>query len=51
MNGRRSEEEYLLGYDECSQSVYSSNYSDSPKASNEKNVSHEYTRSKGTQNI
>ena len=41
MKGRRSEKEFLLGYDECSPSMYSNN----------RNVPHEHVRGKETQNI
>ena len=44
-----SEEELLLGYDECSSSMYSSNQSNPPRSSSDRNVSYERARMKKTQ--
>ena len=49
MNGRWSKEELLLGQDECSSSMYSSNQSDPPRSSNDRDVSQEHTRRKEIQ--
>jgi len=49
MNGRWSEEELLLGYDEFSSSMYSSNYDDPPRGSRDRDVPHKHTRRKETQ--
>ena len=39
----------LLGYNECSLSMYSNNQSDPPRSSNDRDMSHEHTRRKETQ--
>ena len=44
-----SKEKFLFGYDEYSSSTYSSNQSDPPRSSNDRNVLHEHTRRKETQ--
>ena len=49
MNEGWSEEELLLGYDECSSSMYSSDKSDPSRSSRDKDVPHEHTRRKETQ--
>ena len=49
MNGRQSEKELLLGYDKCSSRMYSSNQTDPPRSSNDRDMSHEHTRRKETQ--
>ena len=49
MNGRRSEEEFLLGYDKYSSDMCSNDESDLHRNSNDRDVPHEHTRMKGTQ--
>ena len=49
MSERRSEEEFLLGYDKYSLDMCSNNESDLYRSSNDKDVPHEHMRRKGTQ--
>ena len=49
MNGRRSEKEFLIGYDKYSLDMCSNDESDLHGSSSEKDVPHEHTRRKGTQ--
>ena len=49
MNGRWSEEEFLLGYDKYSSNMYFNNQGDLPRSSNDRDVHHGHTRRRGTQ--
>ena len=49
MNGRRSKEEFLIGYDKYSSDMCSNDESDLHRNSNDRDVPHEHTRMKGTQ--
>ena len=49
MNERWFEEELLLGHNQCSSSMYSSNYSDPSRSSNDRDMSHKRARMKKTQ--
>ena len=49
--GKLSENEYLLGYDKYGSNMSSNDQSDLPRNSNDRDVHHEHTRRKGTQNI
>ena len=44
MNGRWSEEEFLLGYDKYNSNMYSNNHGDLPRSSSDRDVHHELTR-------
>ena len=49
MNGRWSEEEFLLRYDKYNSNMYSNNQGDLPRSSSDRDVHHELTRRRGTQ--
>ena len=49
MNGRRSEKEFLLGYDKYSSNMCSNDESDLYRGSSDRDVPHEHTRRKGIQ--
>ena len=49
MNGRRSEEKFLLEYDKYSSNMFSNDESDLYRGSSDRDKPYEHTRRKGTQ--